>query len=78
MKKLYQFLKLFFFANLGSFLGKVMYEAIWYRNHPEYYALTSAPWYTNILVYGVCALGIAVILGIILWLLKRKLDQNQE
>lgn len=75
MKKLYNFLKLMFFANLGVFLGRALYEVLWYRNHPEIYAFTSAPWYTNILVYGVFALVVGAILGAALLLLAKKLQK---
>lgn len=76
-KKLYRFLKLMFFTNIGVFLGRALYEVNWYRNHPEIYAMNSAPWYTNILVYGITALAAAVILGIVLTVLKRILDKEK-
>ena len=76
MKRLYNFLKILFFANIGSFLGRGLYDALWYRNHPELYMLTSAPWYTNILVSGIIALLIAATLGAALRILKKKLDRD--
>lgn len=77
MKKIYGFLKIWFWANIGVFIGRALYEVIWYRTHPEIYELTSAPWYTNILVYGIFALLIALILGAILWILKRRISKEQ-
>lgn len=78
MKKLYQFLRILFFSNFGVFIGRALYAALWYRNHPELYIMNSAPWYTDILVYGVTALGFAVVLGILLWILKPLADRAKE
>lgn len=77
MKKIYSLLKIWFWANIGVFLGKALYEVIWYRTHPEIYELTSAPWYTNILVSGIFAFLTAFFLGTILWILKRKIDKEK-
>ena len=42
-----------------------------YKKYPELYAMRSAPWYINILVYGIFAATV-LILGIVLKLAIRK------
>lgn len=76
IQKLYNLLKILFGANIGLFIGHALYEVLWYRKHPEIYEMTSAPWYTNILIEGILAFLIAVILGGVLWLMKRKMSKE--
>ena len=72
MKKLYEFLKILFGADIGLFIGYALYEVLRYKTHPEFYALTSAPWYTGILLYGTVAGFIALVLGVAILILKKK------
>lgn len=71
MKFLYKLLKNLICATAGLFSGYALYEILFYRNHPEIYAMNSAPWYTNILVYGAAALVICLVLGAVMWILKK-------
>lgn len=78
MKKLYSILKILFFSNIGVFFGRTLVEVFWYRNHPEIFMLTSAPWYTNILVYGIFAALIAAALGAALLILNAVIKNRDE
>lgn len=78
MRKLYNILKVSFFANIGVFLGRALYEMFWYRNHPEIYRMTSAPWYTNILIYGAFAALTAAALGAALLILNAVIKNRDK
>ena len=75
MKKIYDFLKILFGADIGLFVVYALYEVLRYKTHPEFYALTSAPWYTGILLYGTVAGFIAVVLGVTILILRKKLNK---
>lgn len=50
-------------------------SALWYKTHPEIYAMQSAPWYTGILIWAVicsAVLLICLIVKLILRLNKKK------
>lgn len=56
VKKLDRILNIIMGALLGAFVGRGM-RTVWdYHTHPEQYVAQSAPWYTDILVYGLCTL----------------------
>ena len=50
MKKARLFLKLFLFAQLGSCLGRFLWQYVDYKRNPALYEIRSAPWYTGPLV----------------------------
>ena len=56
---------------VGVFIGYGLYSFWEYKKYPELYAMRSAPWYINILVYGIFAATV-LILGIVLKLAIRK------
>jgi len=61
---------------IGVFIGLSMYKYFEYKKYPGLYELQSAPWYTSIQIYGLCA-GIVIFIAIILkFLIKRKLKTN--
>ena len=50
-KKLYTVLKAVFWCVIGAFLGSTIYTCWDYHARPGLYALTSAPWYTSIVIF---------------------------
>ena len=52
-KRLYTVLKAVFWCVIGAFLGSTIYTCWDYYARPGLYALTSAPWYTSIVMYGI-------------------------
>ena len=56
---------------VGVFIGCGLYSFWDYKMHPALYAMQSAPWYTNMLVYGVFAAAV-LLLGSVLKLVIRK------
>ena len=51
MKKLNHILNIIIGAFVGVFIGHGIYVYWDFKTHPDLYAVRSAPWYTNILVY---------------------------
>ena len=58
---------------IGAFLGSTIYTCWDYHVRPGLYALTSAPWYTSIVMYGnLTAIAAAVLLAA-MYMVKKKL-----
>ena len=51
--KLNTFLNCLIGAFIGVFLARSVYTYWDYTTHPEIYAVSSAPWYTAILLFGI-------------------------
>lgn len=73
-RKAYQKLQTILNCVIGSFTGIFIAEGIYtywdYRAHPGLYAVSSAPWYTALQVFGIvvgAVVGIAVLLKVVLW-----------
>ena len=62
LQKVNRLLTILMFSLLGVFLGYSIYTCTDYRTRPGLYALYSAPWYTQLLIYGACVLVLLVIL----------------
>lgn len=63
LKKIRSFLKAFIFVDIGGFVGKSLFVFYHYKRYPGFYAMQSAPWYTEILA---TALVTAIIVTITL------------
>ena len=76
--KINNFLNCLIGAFIGVFLARSVYTYWDYKTHPELYAVTSAPWYTTILLFGVVSAGIILAAFIVKLLIGEKLTfQNQ-
>lgn len=73
MKKLYNTLKVALWCVVGVFIGTSIYQYIDYRQRPDLYALTSAPWYTSIQISSIFTVVVVLILLIVMWIIKRKM-----
>ena len=62
LQKVNRLLTILMFSLLGVFLGYSIYTCTDYRTRPGLYALYSAPWYTQLLIYGACVLVLLVVL----------------
>ena len=62
LQKVNRLLTILMLSLIGVFLGYSIYTCADYRTRPGLYALYSAPWYTQLLVYGVCVLVLLAIL----------------
>ncbi len=69
--KLNTFLNCVIGAFTGVFLARSVYTYWDYKTHPEIYAVSSAPWYTAILLFGVISgaiiLGALIVKALISW-----------
>ena len=71
-KRISQVLNIVIATAIGVFIGHGIYVYWDFRSHPGLYAMSSAPWYTSILVYGGFTVAVIVIcLGIKFALRKR-------
>ena len=73
MKTVHRILRIAFWCVLGGFIGTTIYTCYDYFTRPGLYALTSAPWYTSIVLHGVFTAITASALLAILCVIKRKL-----
>lgn len=72
--KVYEYLRLFIWASIGVFIGKVISVYTFYREHPGFYELNSAPWYAELVVPFVLLIVEVIVLSIIRVILKRKIN----
>ena len=81
LKFLRDFLKVFFFVQLGGFVGEALKTYINYRDNIELYRTYSAPWYAPILVAGGLTAVTLVLTSAAFWIvdhkLKKKASQEQ-
>ena len=73
MKKLYNTLKVALWCVVGVFIGMSIYQYIDYRQRPDLYALTSAPWYTSIRIGAVFTVVAVLLLLLAIQIVKRKM-----
>ena len=71
-KKLYTVLKAVFWCVIGAFLGSTIYTCWDYHARPGLYALTSAPWYTSIVVHGIFTAIVCAVLLAAMAAVKKK------
>lgn len=74
MKQLYRVLKILLWCVIGVFLGTSIYRCWDFHARPSLYALTSAPWYTDIPLSGACTAVLVVILLILMYCIRRNSD----
>ena len=76
--KINTFLNCLIGAFIGVFLSRSVYTYWDYKTHPELYAMSSAPWYTTILLFGIVSGGIILAAFIVKFMIGKKLTfQNQ-
>ena len=76
MVKLRDFLKAFFFVQLGACSGRVLMQYIDYCRFPEKYMIQSAPWYTASLITVLLTAVTAGLTALAWWLVARKLRKE--
>ncbi len=67
LRKLNCFLNIVIGSFIGVFIGFGIYKFWHFKTYPNLYAMQSAPWYTELLLYG-----FMVVVGIILKLMIGK------
>lgn len=76
MKKLNSFLNVVIGATGGSFIGRSICVVLDFHNHPNLYAMQSAPWYTGILVSGAVTLVVFMICFAIKAIIKKEANDR--
>lgn len=61
-------------SSIGVFIGYTAYVYYHYRKYPNLYAIQSAPWYTSIMLYGLCTTVVLFVAIILKVLFKKKLE----
>lgn len=79
--KNYQTLNTVLNCIIGSFIGVFLARSVYvywdYATHPDLYAISSAPWYTSIQIFGIIVaiiVGVAMVLKI---LIRKKLTAGK-
>ena len=79
---LYKKINTFLNCLIGAIIGVFIAESIstyWdYETHPEIYEVTSAPWYTPILLFGIITLAIILVALIIKLIIMKKVRKNEK
>ena len=75
MKRLYSILKTLLGCLIGVLAGSSLYRCWDYAQRPELYAMDSAPWYGQSLLWGTVTVVVAAILLIVLKILKHKMKE---
>lgn len=72
LKKVNQCLNVLLGAMIGVYAGYSLYSFLEFKARPGLYAMYSAPWYTGLLLYGVCLLAAVAVIVIIKLILHKK------
>ena len=70
LRKLNCFLNIVIGSFIGIFIGAGIYKFWHFKTYPNLYAMQSAPWYTELLLYGsvvAVVVVVCVILKLIIW-----------
>lgn len=73
LRKLNSFLNIVIGSFIGVFIGFGIYKFWHFKTHPNLYAMQSAPWYTELLLYGALVAVLVVVCIILKLIIGRKL-----
>lgn len=73
---LYKRINTFLNCVIGAFVGVFIAESIFtywdFKTHPKIYEVTSAPWYTSIILFGIITLAIILVALIVKFIITKK------
>jgi hypothetical protein len=73
---LYKRINTFLNCVIGAFVGVFIAESIFtywdFKTHPKIYEVTSAPWYTSIILFGIITLAIILVALIVKFIIRKK------
>lgn len=73
---LYKRINTFLNCVIGAFVGVFIAESIFtywdFNTHPKIYEVTSAPWYTSIILFGIITLAIILVALIVKFIIRKK------
>lgn len=73
LKKINSFLNILMGSFTGAFIGGALCKYSDYKNHPDIYAVQSAPWYLGIQTTGIALVIILIICIVIKAFIRKKL-----
>lgn len=74
LKRLDFILNILMGSFIGVFLGCWAYTFWDYKTHPDLYAMWSAPWYTNVQIYGMLTAVLLAVALIIKLAIRKKME----
>lgn len=78
-KKLNDMLNIVIGSCVGVFVGHLIYLYLDYKKRPGLYEMQSAPWYTSVIVYGLCTFTLLAAASGAKWIIRRKkASQGQD
>ncbi len=77
-EKAYNVLKHLQWNMVGSLLGYGIGLYLRYRRFQEFFDARSAPWYTELPLYGAPVAALIAVLGVVRLLLKRRMQKDAE
>ena len=78
MKKLNNILSVFMGSFIGDFIGHCFSVYLFFQKHPEIYARQSAPWWVNVIPYGIITVVILTVLMVAKIIIKHKKPTETE
>ena len=68
---------------IGAFIGVFIAESIstyWdFKTHPpQIYEVTSAPWYTSIILFGIITLTIILVALVMKFIIRKEIRKNEK
>ena len=75
--KLNTFLNCLIGVFIGGFLARSVYTYWDYKTHPEIYEVSSAPWYTVILLFGIVSGAIILAALIVKVMIREKVKKDK-
>lgn len=75
LKKINSFINILMGCFIGAFIGGTIFKYIDYKNHPELFAMQSAPWYIGIRITGIALIVVLIICVIIKIIIRKKMDR---
>lgn len=73
---LYKRINTFLNCVIGAFVGVFIAESIFtywdFKTHPKIYEVTSAPWYTSIVLFGIITFAIILVALIVKFIIRKK------
>ncbi|MCU0080195.1 hypothetical protein [Extibacter muris] len=65
LKKINSFINILMGGFIGAFIGGSIFRYLDYKNHPELFAMQSAPWYTGIQISGIVFWIVFIVVAVI-------------
>ena len=67
---------------IGAFIGVFIAESIstyWdFKTHSQIYEVTSAPWYTSIILFGIITLAIILVALVMKFIIRKEIRKNEK